>query len=170
MADASGRPDRFLNANFGHLGHRKVEVMGHAGTSATTRERVVAFLRGCGFVPVVLAREQFGYASNRLWRAIKKEVLRQLEAGIVTAETIDRAWMLDWHVPIGPCGVMDRIGLDVVRDIEQAYADHTGDPADRPPPLLEAMVAAGTLGVKSGSGFYRYPGPRYADPDFLEAS
>lgn len=167
MADASGRADRFLNANFSHLGHQKVEVMPHPGSSADARARVVALLRDCGFVPIVLQREQFGYASNRVWRVVKKEVLRQLAAGVATPQDIDRGWMLDWEVPIGPCGLMDAIGLDVVRDIEVSYADASGDASDRPPEFLDRMVAEGRLGVKRGEGFYRYPDPEFARPDFL---
>jgi len=167
MADASGRADRFINANFGHLGHAKVEVMGNPVTSATTVAKTVDLLRATGFTPIVLRQEQFGYASNRVWRAVKKEVLRQVAAGIVSPHDIDRAWMLDWDVPMGPCALMDAIGLDVVRDIEQAYADHTNDPTDRPPPFLESMIQAGKLGAKSGEGFYRYPDPEFRRPGFL---
>jgi 3-hydroxybutyryl-CoA dehydrogenase len=156
FADATGCPERLINANFGHLGHLKVEVMSHPGTLGETRQRVVAFLTSCGFEPLVLAREQFGYASNRIWRAVKKEVLRQLDAGIATAEMIDRAWQLDWGVTIGPCALMDRIGLDVVADIEAAYANHFGDANEAAPPFLHEMIRAGKLGVKSGEGFYRY--------------
>lgn len=167
MADASARPDRFINANFSHLGHQKVEVMPHPGTSTATTASAVALLRGSGFIPLVLRAEQFGYAGNRVWRAIKKEVLRQLAADVVSPHDLDRGWMLDWQVAMGPCALMDAIGLDVVRDIEQSYADYSGDPSDRPPLLLERMVAEGRLGVKSGEGFYRYPEPAFAEPLFL---
>lgn len=156
FADATGCPDRLINANFGHLGHAKVEVMGHPGTSPDTLQRIVAFLTSCGFEPLVLAREQFGYSSNRIWRVVKKEVLQQLAAGITSAENIDRAWQLDWGVPIGPCALMDRIGLDVVADIEAAYASHFGDASEAAPPFLLDMIRAGRLGVKSGEGFFRY--------------
>ncbi|HEX4935101.1 MAG TPA: 3-hydroxyacyl-CoA dehydrogenase family protein, partial [Gemmatimonadaceae bacterium] len=168
MADASGRADRFINANFSHLGHQKVEVMPHPATSTETRDRVATLLREVGFIPIVLRQEQFGYAGNRVWRVVKKEVLRQLAAGAVTAANLDRSWMLDWEVPIGPCGLMDAIGLDVVRDIEQSYADASGDPDDRPPEFLNAMVAGGKLGVKSGEGFYTYPDPAFRRPGFLD--
>lgn len=167
MADASSRADRFINANFSHLGHQKVEVMPNPETSEATRERVVAMLRETAFVPIVLRHEQFGYASNRVWRAVKKEVLRQIEAGVITAHDLDRGWMHDWGVSLGPCALMDAIGLDVVRDIEQSYADATGDPSDRPPAFLERMVAEGRVGVKCGEGFYRYPDPEFAKADFL---
>ncbi|MGQ0649896.1 MAG: 3-hydroxyacyl-CoA dehydrogenase family protein [Gemmatimonadaceae bacterium] len=160
--------DRFINANFGHLGHRKVEVMPNHATSAETRDRTVALLRSLGFVPIVLEREHFGYASNRVWRAVKKEVLTLIDAGIISARDIDRAWMLDWEVPLGPCALMDRIGLDVVRDIELSYYRASGNPVDLPPPFLDRMVADGKLGVKSGEGFYRYPGPAFEEAGFLD--
>lgn len=168
MADASGRPDRFINANFSHLGHPKVEVMPNPATSLATRDQVVGLLRGAGFIPIVLQQEQFGYAGNRVWRAVKKEILRQLATGAVSAEDLDRSWMLDWEVPIGPCGLMDVIGLDVVRDIEMSYAEASGDPGDRPPAFLDAMIASGKLGVKSGAGFYAYPDPAFRRPGFIE--
>lgn len=170
MADASRCSARFINANFSHLGHQKVEVMPHAGTSPATTALVVEFLRACGFIPLLLRHEQFGYAGNRVWRAVKKEVLRQLAAGVITPQDLDRGWMLDWGVELGPCALMDAIGLDVVRDIEQSYADHSGDPTDLPPAYLNRMVAEGKVGVKSGEGFYRYPDPEFAHPSFLSGS
>ena len=78
-----------------------------------------------------------------------------------SAEDIDRGWMLEWETPIGPCGLMDLIGLDVVRDIEMVYFEESGDPSDRPPKLLLDMIENGKLGVKSGEGFYRYPNPAF---------
>jgi 3-hydroxybutyryl-CoA dehydrogenase len=72
--------------------------------------------------------------------------------------------MICWEMPIGPFGVMDVIGLDVVLDIEQVYYAESGDPRDAPPRLLIDKVAAGELGVKAGRGFYRYPHPVYQDP------
>jgi 3-hydroxybutyryl-CoA dehydrogenase len=51
---------------------------------------------------------------------------------------------------------MDRVGLDVVLDIERRYAAESGDPDDDPPALLVELVERGMLGVKSGRGFYEY--------------
>lgn len=168
LAIATGRPERVLNVNFGHLGHRKVEMMGHAGTALETIAVVSAFLRELGLILIVVRGESVGYATNRVWRAVKKEVLKLLDRGLVSAEDIDRGWMLDWGTNIGPCGLMDHIGLDVVRDIELIYYDESGDESDRPPPLLDRMLAAGKLGTKSGAGFYRYPNPNYEQPGFLD--
>ncbi len=168
LATATGRPERVLDVNFGHLGHRKVEVMGHAGTAPETIAAVSAFLRELGLVPIVLRGESVGYAGNRVWRAVKKEVLKLLDREIVSAEDMDRGWMLDWETKVGPCGLMDHIGLDVVRDIELIYYDESGDESDRPPALLDRMIGAGKLGTKSGEGFYRYPNPSYEQPGFLD--
>ncbi len=72
-----------------------------------------------------------------------------------------------YGTPYGPFGLMDEIGLDVVQDIEEHYARESGDPSDRPPPILTERVANGDLGRKTGRGFYTYPHPQYADPGFL---
>ncbi len=144
--------------------------MGHPCTSVETLKAATSFIRDLGLIPILVKGESVGYALNRVWRAVKKEVLHLLEQGQVTAEDIDRGWMLDWGTPVGPCGLMDQIGLDVVRDIEMVYFRASGDPSDRPPPFLHAMIGAGKLGVKSGEGFYNYPSPAYIRPDWLKGN
>ena len=54
-----------------------------------------------------------------------------------------------------PFAQMDRIGLDVIRDIELRYAAESGDPEDLPKPILSDRVERGDLGVKTGRGFLR---------------
>lgn len=168
MADASGRPEKTFNLNFGTPDHLKVEVMGHPETAPSTIEHAVGFLRSVGLVPIVDLKEIQGYACNRIWRAVKKEVLHLIDGGYITSDDVDRAWMLDWGTSIGPCGLMDEIGLDVVRDIETVYFNATGDPTDKPPQLLLDMIEQGKLGRKSGEGFYKYPHPAFEKPGWLE--
>jgi 3-hydroxybutyryl-CoA dehydrogenase len=72
--------------------------------------------------------------------------------------------------PMGPCGYMDLIGLDVVRDIELVYYRETRDPSDAPPQFLLDKIARGELGVKTGVGFYTYPDPPFEDPAWLKGS
>lgn len=168
LADSTNRPNLLINVNFGHVDDRKVEVMPHPGTATETIEKMTHFLESMGMIAILVLREQIGYSSNRIWRVVKKEVLRQLDEGISTPEEIDRAWMLDWDTSIGPCGLMDRVGLDVVRDIENIYFEASGDPSDRPPGMLEKMIVAGRVGEKADRGFYRYPDPAYQRVDFLE--
>ncbi len=170
LAESTGRPGRFTNMNFGPPDDLKVEVMGHSGTDPATTDAAKRFLRGLGLVPIVARREIQGYPTNRIWRAVKKESLHLIAGGYLTAEEIDRAWMLDWGTPIGPCGLMDVVGLDVVRAIENVYYEVSGDPSDRPPDFLDRMVERGELGVKSGKGFYTYPSPAFEREGWLTAS
>jgi len=168
LADATDRPEKVINVNFGPPEDRKVEVMGHPDTAPATRDAVTSFLRDLGLIPIQVQREIMGYAINRIWRAIKKETLFLVDGGYATPEAIDRGWMLEWDASMGPCGLMDKVGLDVVRDIEMMYYRESGDPSDRPPPLLDEMIEAGKLGEKTGEGFYSYPDPAYEQQGWLE--
>ncbi len=167
LASSTRCPERVFNANFGTPDHLKVEVMSNPATAPRTLRVATSFLRELGLIPIVVRGELVGYGSNRIWRAVKKEVLFLLAGGHLTADEIDRAWMLDWGTPIGPCGLMDKIGLDVVRDIEMVYWEASGDPSDEPPRFLHDMIAAGKLGVKTGRGFYSYPDPAFRRVNWL---
>jgi len=168
LAGATSRPKKVINVNFGPPEDRKVEVMGHPDTAPATREAVTTFLRDLGLIPIQVQREIMGYAVNRIWRAIKKETLFLVDGGYATPEAIDRGWMLEWDAAMGPCGLMDKVGLDVVRDIEMMYYRDSGDPSDKPPPLLDEMIEEEKLGEKTGEGFYSYPNPAYEQEGWLE--
>jgi 3-hydroxybutyryl-CoA dehydrogenase len=62
---------------------------------------------------------------------------------------------LGYRHPVGPLELTDIVGLDVRLDVARTLRDAYGD-RFAPPPLLEAMVAEGKLGRKSGEGFYRW--------------
>ena len=164
IADASGRPEKFFNFNWGQPDDLRVEVMGNPRTAPETLEAALAFVRKLGQIPILVRREIMGYACNRIWRAIKKEVLFLIAGGYVSPEDIDRGWMLEWETSLAPVMMMDKIGLDVIRDIEMNYFRASADPSDRPPAFLEDMIARGKLGVKSREGFYKYPDPAYQRP------
>jgi 3-hydroxybutyryl-CoA dehydrogenase len=115
----------------------------------------------------MVLKESTGFIFNRVWRAIKKECLTVVDEGVATFEDVDRAWMSLNGTEIGPFGMMDRVGLDVVRDIELVYYGESGDPSDRPPRILLDMIDRGELGVKAGRGFYTYPDPDYRRPGWL---
>ena len=168
LADVLKQPGRFVNLHFGLHSDIKVDVMGHPRTDSNTIEAVIKFVKSLKLVPILVEREIMGYATNRVWRAIKKEVLFLLDGGYACAEDIDRGWMLEWGTSFGPCGAMDMIGLDVIYDIEKMYYDSTGNISDKPPEIIIRMIAQGQLGVKSGEGFYKYPNPAYKHPGWLK--
>lgn len=167
LADRSGQPEKFLAMNFGPPEELKVELMGHTGTQQETLDRVHEFIEGLGLIPIRVKKEIQGYGINRIWRAVKKEALFLIAGGFLTPEEVDRGWMLEWGTPKGPCGLMDQVGLDVVRDIEEMYFRNTGDPADRPPGFLDRMIEDGRLGEKTGRGFYEYPEPAFEEEGWL---
>jgi 3-hydroxybutyryl-CoA dehydrogenase len=51
---------------------------------------------------------------------------------------------------------MDRVGLDVVLNIEEHYASVREGLPDEPRRLLRKLIDQGRLGVKNGRGFYDY--------------
>lgn len=84
------------------------------------------------------------------------EAVRLLEAGVSTAEDIDKANRLGFNLPQGFLEIADGLGLDAVVEAGLGFYGETGDAKFLPPPLLMRMVAAGMLGRKSGRGFYEY--------------
>ncbi len=170
LEDATARPERVANFHFYNPVWEipMVEVGAGTRTSAATMDALAAFGSRIGLLSLRVQKESTGFIFNRVWRAIKKETLKVVDSGVASFEDVDRAWMTMYHTDRGPFGKMDEIGLDVVRDIEEHYASESGDPADRPPQILTDRVARGDLGMKTGRGFYTYPNPAWAAPDFLK--
>jgi 3-hydroxybutyryl-CoA dehydrogenase len=170
IEDATLRPAHVLNMHFyAPVWQRPmVELMGGTSTSADTLARARQFARTIGLTPLLVRKESTGFLFNRVWRAIKKECLHLVDDGVASHEDVDRAWMILTGMPTGPFGMMDMIGLDVVRDIELVYYRESGDATDAPPPLLLDKIAEGALGMKTGQGFYTYPHPAFQTPGWLQ--
>jgi 3-hydroxybutyryl-CoA dehydrogenase len=170
IEDATHRLDKVLNAHFYTPVWQRpvVELMRGTATSAETLESVRQFACRIGLMPLIVRKESTGFIFNRVWRAIKKECLHLVDDGVASHEDVDRAWMINIGMPIGPFGLMDMVGLDVVRDIEMVYHGESRDDSDAPPKLLLDKIARGELGVKTGKGFYSYPNPPFQDPSWLK--
>jgi len=171
IEDATHRLDRVLNMHFyAPVWQRPmVELMRGSATSDETMDRARQFGRTIGMTPLLVRKESTGFIFNRVWRAIKKECLHLVDDGVASHEDVDRAWMIAIGGPAGPFGLMDMVGLDVVRDIEMVYYRESGDEKDVPPKLLLDKIARGELGIKTGRGFYTYPNPAFQAPGWLKA-
>jgi 3-hydroxybutyryl-CoA dehydrogenase len=169
---ASGRPEYCLNIHFYFplQGVNIVDIMGGTGTLGEVLEKGSAWIRSLGFIPLTVNRELLGFCFNRVWRAVKREVLYMWGNGFVDFQDVDRAWMVFTGMKEGPFALMDKVGLDVVWDIEMVYYNDSKDLKDHPPAALKEKIEKGELGVKSGRGFYTYPNPAYLSSDFLKAS
>jgi 3-hydroxybutyryl-CoA dehydrogenase len=166
---ATRHPERVLNMHFyGHPWRRRIlELMRGTKTTDEALEVAKVFCISIGVKPLIVLKESTGFIFNRVWRAIKKESLTVADEGVASFEDVDRAWMSLYDTDMGPFGLMDRVGLDVVRDIEMVYYRESRDPRDKPPGILLDRISRGELGVKTGKGFYTYPNPEYTVPGWL---
>jgi 3-hydroxybutyryl-CoA dehydrogenase len=104
---------------------------------------------------VVLVQESPGFITTRVNALIGNEVFAMLEAGIASAEDIDKALKLGLNHPMGPFELVDLVGLDVRLNILE-YLHQTLGEKYRPNRLLKQYVQEGRLGRKSGRGVYDY--------------
>ena len=84
------------------------------------------------------------------------EAICSLYEGVAGVSEIDTVMKLGMAHPMGPLQLADFIGLDTCLSILRVLHDGFGNPKYAPCPLLVNMVTSGNLGVKSGSGFYKY--------------
>jgi 3-hydroxybutyryl-CoA dehydrogenase len=167
--ESSGRPERCLNIHF-YLplqGINIVDIMGGTKTLPEVMQKGIEWIHSIGCIPLTVKKEILGFCFNRVWRAIKREVLYMWGNGFVDFRDVDRAWMVFTGMKEGPFALMDKVGLDVIHDIEMVYYRDSNDPRDKPPDALLEMVKRGDLGLKSGKGFYTYPDPEFMRADFI---
>ncbi|CAN5713214.1 hypothetical protein BH24CHL8_BH24CHL8_03890 [soil metagenome] len=171
IAASTDRPDRVLGLHFFNPAPvmALVEVVQGEATSGATLQAGIDFCRGLGKTAVT-CRDAPGFIVNRVNRPFTLEALRMLDAGRATVESVDHAVEAAGY-PMGPFRLMDLVGIDVnlavARALYEAF-DHA--PRFRPSPRQEALVAAGTLGRKTGSGFYRYGPDAPVDPQVGHAT
>ncbi len=161
IEDVVERRDKVMNIHFYDLFTLPVaDIMRGTQTSEETFDKGRTWLESIEITPLEVKKECYGFVMNRIWRAIKKDCLKIWAGGHADIETVDKAWKFFCQFFLkndyGPFQFMDRIGLDVVRDIEMSYFKNTGLPDDKPPDLLDEMVDRSELGVKTGKGFYNY--------------
>lgn len=170
FAEATGRPGQLAALHFHTYvwDSNVVDIMPHPGTSPETVELLLAFARRIGQIPILLHKESYQYVFNAMLGALNTAALKLVTDGVAVVEDVDRAWMGIMKTPIGPFGIMDLVGLKTVWDIIQFWASVTGDTQlQANANFLKPFVDQGQLGVKTGKGFYTYPDPAYARPDFL---
>jgi 3-hydroxybutyryl-CoA dehydrogenase len=170
LEDVVDQKEQVLNIHFDApmIDRPMADIMPGTATSDDTMKRVVEWLESIGCVPVIVKKPIMGYLGNRLWRVVKRESLMLWAEGYGDVTEIDRAWMLQFGVELGPFAMMDAVGLDVVYDIEMAYYNESGDLKDKPPDALKEMIDRGELGLKSNRGFYDWSDPEFLKPDFLK--
>jgi len=97
-----------------------------------------------------------GFVVNRVLIPLLNDCLRVLDEARVTPEDLDAAMTAGAGWPMGPCALVDLVGIDVHVHASEALYEKLREPRMAPPPRVVSMRNAGLLGRKSGRGFYRY--------------
>jgi 3-hydroxybutyryl-CoA dehydrogenase len=161
------RVDRFA-ALHSHLGAPLVDIVGGTGTSATTIDILRRYVLSTGGVPLILKKEYPGYVLNAMLGPLLGCALALVTEGVAAPEDVDRAWMIGRSATMGPFGMMDLFGVNVIYDSWQYRRKDPSSASQRQKvlALLQPMIDNNELGMKSGRGFYQYPDPRYSQPGF----
>lgn len=141
-----------------------VEVVPGPRTREDIVETTQRLLQDIGKVPIRLRRELPGFLVNRVQVAIQREIWDLVDQGVATPEEIDaaiRGTIGFRFAAVGPLEIHDFAGLDIqlttYRNLVSQIRSRTSVPV-----VLNELVSAGKLGIKTGQGFYEYPPERLA--------
>ncbi|HEX7385594.1 MAG TPA: 3-hydroxybutyryl-CoA dehydrogenase [Burkholderiaceae bacterium] len=156
------RPGRFLNMHWLNPAYviPVVELSTHPGTDPAVVERTRSIMQGIGKLPVVCGVAP-GYIVPRLQALVMNEAARMVEEGVASAEEIDRATRYGMGLRFAALGVVEFIdfgGADILHHASREMSASISRERYTAPAVVDRMVAAGRLGLKSGSGFYDYAG------------
>jgi 3-hydroxybutyryl-CoA dehydrogenase len=159
IAEATQRPERVVGMHFFNPAPvlPLVEVIRTARTSDETFDTAYAFAQRLGKEPVA-CNDTPGFIVNRILIPLLNDCVRVLDEARVTPEDVDRAMRFGANWPIGPCALIDLIGVDVHVHASEALHEALGEERMAPPQRLLEMREAGHLGRKAGRGFYEYEG------------
>jgi 3-hydroxyacyl-CoA dehydrogenase/enoyl-CoA hydratase/3-hydroxybutyryl-CoA epimerase len=127
-----------------------VEVVHTPTTLHAAVDAATAFVHQIGKLPLP-CRGLPGFLVNRILAPYMDEAFRLHNEGLAP-ECIDKA-AVDFGMPVGPMELADSVGLDILVHVAEILSEtiHRS-----PPPGIEELVIAGSLGRKTGQGFYTW--------------
>jgi 3-hydroxybutyryl-CoA dehydrogenase len=157
IAAATQRPERVVGMHFFNPAPLLplVEIVRAERTADEVVEAAVAWAERAGKTPV-RCNDTPGFIVNRILIPLLNDCVRALDEAGISPEDLDTAMTNGAGWPMGPCALIDLVGIDI--HIHAAEALHAKLPEDRiaPPERLRQMEADGKLGRKTGEGFYTY--------------
>ncbi len=150
LANASGRPDRFVGFHpFNPVARMKlVELVYPEEATEATRQRARELCDALGKTAVEVP-DIPGFVVNRILFPYLFSAVELMSDTDLSAEDIDQCMTLGAGMPMGPIALLDFIGLDVAQAIGQSIGTHV-------PSQVRQLVRDGSLGRKTGKGFYSY--------------
>jgi 3-hydroxybutyryl-CoA dehydrogenase len=157
IAAATSRPARVLGMHFFNPAPvlPLVEVIRTEATDDDVFEAAYAFAERLGKRPIA-CNDTPGFVVNRILIPLLNDCVRVIDEAGVTPQAVDDAMRFGTNWPIGPCALIDLIGVDVHVHASEALWEALREPRMAPPPRLVRMAQAGTLGRKTGRGFFEY--------------
>jgi 3-hydroxybutyryl-CoA dehydrogenase len=157
IAAATERPERVVGMHFFNPAPLMplVEIVRAELTADGPFETAFAFGERIGKTPI-RCFDTPGFVVNRVLIPLLNDCIRVLDESRVSPEDLDKGLKHGAGWPMGPCALVDLVGIDVHVHASEALYEKTREQRMAPPPRLVAMRNAGLLGRKSGRGFYRY--------------
>jgi len=156
IASVTKHPERVVAAHYFQPPHfvPLVEVAGFEGTSPEVVETTANLLRGLRKKVVVLNVEIPGFVGNRIQGAIAREIRSLVDKGICSPEMIDDVISFGFGRRMTYTAYFKRqdlIGLDFIATQAKDRGWEVWGP-------IAERVERGELGMKTGKGFYEWPG------------
>jgi 3-hydroxybutyryl-CoA dehydrogenase len=157
IAAATQSPERVVGMHFFNPAPLMplVEVVRAELTSDDAFEQVYRLAETMGKHPI-RCHDTPGFVVNRVLVPLLNDCVRVLDEARVSVEDLDAGMKHGAGWPMGPCELIDLVGIDVHVHASEALYDKLREPRMAAPPRLVAMANAGLLGRKSGRGFYTY--------------
>lgn len=155
MSKGHPRPEYFAGMHFFNPVNKMplVEVIRGEKTSDETISTIYELSKKMGKMPVVV-KDGPGFLVNRLLMPYMAEAAFLMQEGM-SIEVVDKAYVQDFGMPMGPFELMDEVGLDVCLKVLKIFKKAFGDRIEVAP-CMEALEKSGRLGRKNGKGFYHY--------------
>jgi len=157
IASAASVPERVVGMHFFNPAPLMplVEIVRAERTGDDAFETAYALGAKLGKHPI-RCHDTPGFVVNRVLIPLLNDCIRVLDEARVSPEDLDAGLKHGAGWPMGPCELVDLVGIDVHVHASEALWLALREPRMAPPPRLVAMAKAGALGRKTGRGFYTY--------------
>ena len=141
-----------------HLGSRLVDIVRGTHTSEETIISIKTFVETLGCSGIIYKNRNSKYALNPMLGALTTQSMLLVIEGRYSIEEIDGAWKNANNSKLGPFGIMDMLGLDVIKNAweEQDEESRLIDHKEKILKYLSSYIHKNKLGIKTGEGFLNH--------------